>query len=63
MSFREEYDYHVMNCHSGRLAYSCNTEKEAVEYANRYASNSGYSYMILKREAMVYAVKSIKVER
>lgn len=63
MSYREEFEYHVMNCRSGRLTYSCNSEREALEYANRYADGSGATYMILKRTAAVYSVKSVKVER
>lgn len=62
MSYREEYDYHVMNCATGRLTYSCSTEREAMKKANSYAGNSDTCYIILKRVAAVYSVKSIKVE-
>ena len=62
MSFREDYEYHVMNCATGRLTYSCSTEKEALAKANSYAGYSDTAYIILQRVAAVYSVKTVQVE-
>jgi len=60
MSFREEYEYHVMNNSSGRLVYSVHTMEEAEKKAKEYAHNSGFNHSVLRIESTYYPVKTVE---
>ena len=60
MSFREDYEYHVMNNSSGRLVHSVHTLPEAEKKAKEYAHNGGFSHSVLKTEFTFYPVKTVE---
>lgn len=60
MSFREDYEYHVMNNNSGRLVYSSHAMKDAEGRASTYTANSGYAHTVLRAERTFFPVKSVE---